>query len=199
MQYNPFTNPFGGLLDREIEQFIVPKFTIDEIESAFFHSNYDIIELKGKKGRGKTMHLKWLNSKLQNAHYLRITAETTLTQVLNIPRPILLLDEIQHLSWKDKIHLFRSNKKVIYSCHHCLLWTKLIPNTKKKQISFHASSPSEIQCIIEKRIFSINPSIQQRKKKSSAFDYNKLHAKYKDDYRSLIQSFYKEYENNEKR
>lgn len=58
-------NPFGGLNKEEIQQAIVSDFDFDSIIELVNSKEPKIIQLVGKKGRGKTLHLKLLGQILK--------------------------------------------------------------------------------------------------------------------------------------
>jgi len=110
-------NPFAGVLEEDLQHVIVPKFNLLDMERQIANGDPQIIEFVGKKGRGKTTHLKCLHQRMNRYPLFMLNAKSDLTEIMNNPSEVVFIDSIHHLNLLDRTRLFKSNKTIIYTTH----------------------------------------------------------------------------------
>ena len=109
-------NPFGGITSEELNEIIVPKSFIPKIKNLIESPTPMVLELVGKKGRGKTTHLIFLQQLFPQFPIVHFTKNNnTLTDNL-FREKIIFLDSIHHLPFQKRIKIYRH-------FDNCLLYT----------------------------------------------------------------------------
>ena len=122
-------NPFGGLNDQEILKVIVPKFNFETLIELLDSKEQLIVEFVGKKGRGKTLHLRCLQLLLNKYPAFYLDKGAQLQEILpyqffekRTSKFIQLWHSIFYNFWKfyAAICCFR-----IWTFMECLFWNCL--------------------------------------------------------------------------
>ena len=183
-------NPFSGIFDKDLAHLIVPKYSIDIIKEMITINAHNVaIELLGKQGRGKTTHLKYYHQLFENYPIFELTKENPLfKEIINHPSEFVFVDSIHHLSFLERIKLFKAKKIIIYTSH----WNRYISTKIAKKplevLKFKSINHKLLQEIITKRVSFYKSSI-----KLTEQDINLLIKKYGDNYRFIINHLYTNY------
>ncbi len=178
-------NPFSGVLDDDIRHILVPRFDIEKMHDKIINSNSMALEFIGKKGRGKTTHLTFLQKLLPEAPLFLLNVQSSVDQILNHHSQTVFVDSIHHLSLADRIQLFKQKKKVIYTTH----WTRkldcFIAKKEHFSIRFKGIDRNTLLKIINKRLeFATIES--QRFTPFSMEQVDPLIKTYGDNYRGIM-------------
>ncbi len=182
-------NPFGGLEDVEILNVIVPKVDLDSIINLINSEDQILIELVGKKGRGKTLHLRCLNLLLEDSSIFYLHKKSNLKDIVQKKSNILLIDSIHHLNLMDRIRLYKTNKKIILTTHVSRKWEYRLAGKPFKIFRFKGIDSVLLKKIIENRIgiasndFSKETNLQED-------EIEQLIKTYHDDYRAILNHLY---------
>ena len=186
-------NPFSGLNADEIFNSIVPEFDFEELKKIIKNQHPITIELIGKKGRGKTTHLKAFHQYLGNQYIFDDLDEFT-KNTSHKTSEIHFIDSIHNLSffkrrslWKDKTTSY------IITNHHSKKLEYVCCNRKFKSFSIGQNKSDQLLKIVNNRItlalrdecnFNINISY-----------ITTLLNKYKNDKRSILNMLFYEFQN----
>ena len=91
-------NPFGGISQEELSNIIVPKKEFNSIISIIQNKKPSIIELVGKKGRGKTTHLIYLQKYFPESSILHLDKKSQFDPSI-LKMNILFIDSIHHFNF----------------------------------------------------------------------------------------------------
>jgi len=111
-------NPFGGLTTEELTKVLVPQIDLRQLLKEVDEKRKVLIEFVGKKGRGKTSHLKMIHA-LSSSSELFLLRRTGVDfgQIYRTDGKILLIDSIHHLSFWQRQQLYKSKQKIILTTH----------------------------------------------------------------------------------
>jgi hypothetical protein len=183
-------NPFSGIFDNELVALIVPKYNIEYIKSILKANHNNVaIELLGKEGRGKTMHLKYYQQELKDYPLFELSIENkSIQQMINNPAEHILIDSIHHLSFWDRIKIFKAKKTIIYTTHQTRYLTCKIVKKPLKKLVFENIDNKTLQEIINKRLIFF-----ENKQFLNSQEINLLIKKHGDNYRFIINNLYTKY------
>ena len=194
VNYSTFDfNPFGGLDDMEIQKVIVPKFDLDSIVDLITQKDQIIIELVGKKGRGKTLHLKYLNLLLDNSTIFYLDSKSKLEDIPSGKSEIVLIDSIHHFNLFDRIKFFKANKKIVLTTHLSRRLEYRLVGKPYKLFKFKGIDAEVLQKIINNRIKIASNDLNNSTKISSR-KVEELIKIYKDDFRGILNHLYDEFQ-----
>lgn len=185
-------NPFGGLNDREILEVIVPKYDFDVLINLLDTEEQIILELVGKKGRGKTLYLRCLYLLLGKYPIFYLDSNSSLKKLLESDAELILVDSIHHLNFFDRIKLFKKKKKIILTTHIRRSLEYRIAGKFFQSRSFKGINRVELKNIIENRITNAGgnsmaePGITMEK-------IDDLIRLYGDDFRAIMSHLFDEY------
>ncbi len=111
-------NPFCGVLDEDLNQIIEPRFDLGQLAEKIKKTSNLAIEFFGKKGRGKTTHLRALYQITENASLHLLKAKSKANQILDTPSQIVFIDSSHYLSFTDRIRILKHKKVVISTTHY---------------------------------------------------------------------------------
>lgn len=181
-------NPFCDIEDLKIDKFIIPIFELKEVQG-----NHNVIELIGKKGRGKTTHLKWISQELLVPFY-RIDNKTNLSHIIKSIDPIIIIDEIDRLHYFQRRKLFLSNKQIIIGTRFSKRWELFLIKKKIKSIQIKGINTTKLKQLVFKRLTNFEKqNVDISKHLLSKQDLQELIKTNKDDYRKIINNLFKKY------
>jgi energy-coupling factor transporter ATP-binding protein EcfA2 len=183
-------NPFSGIFDNELAVLIVPKYDVEYIKLILKTKHNNVaIELLGKEGRGKTTHLKYYKQQLKDYPLFELSAENrSIQQIINHPSECVMIDSIHHLSFRERIQLFKAKKVIIYTTHHTRYFACKIAKKPLKQLIFKNIDNKILQEIVNKRL-----AFFENKQLLNNIEINALINKYGDNYRFIINNLYTKY------
>lgn len=187
-------NPFAGVLDHEVNHTIVPRFSVAEILSQIENNSSIAIEFLGKQGRGKTTHLIWLQQQLQNYPIFHLEKGAKLSEIVQHNSNIVFVDSIHHLSFKERIQLFKSKKAVIYTTHYTRKVSCLLAQKPMKTIRFKGIDTKTLGKIIQNRLLLAQNETSMQQTTFSESELKKIIQKYGDNYRGIINKLYENYQ-----
>jgi len=194
IQGNPHFNynPFGGLSDKELNGILLPKFDLKDIANQLRTTPSTVIEFVGKKGRGKTSHLRMLSYELPEAALFLLDDKSTVAEIEQSESSILLIDSIHHISVLDRKKLFKLPKAILFTTH----WSKRIElfcaNQALKSYSFKGIDIKNLKRIIENRITQAIPQGQPFTLNADYLD--RMISKHGDHYRGIINELYHQFQ-----
>ena len=146
-------NPFGGLKESEIVDVIVPSINLDLLIESLNSSSEIIIELVGKKGRGKTLHLRYLKLIFPDCPIFFLNKNFIAKDaLLQHKSDIILIDSIHHLNFLDRIKLFKTRKKIILTTHTSRKWEYRMARKPFEIFRFKGIEQSTLKDIIYNRL-----------------------------------------------
>lgn len=186
-------NPFGGLDKKEIKDAIVPRISANSFLELLNSSDQIIIELVGKKGRGKTLHLKYLHQVLNDYPIYLLNNNSNADEVLSTESNIVFVDSIHHISLLDRLKLYSTRKKIILTTHISRKWEYKIARKHFKSIQFNGIDKATLKTIICNRI-----NIASGKNESNIMipesKLDELIKIHKDDFRGILNHLYEEFQ-----
>lgn len=186
-------NPFSGVLQEDLEAIIVPKFNTTLLISKIQSPGGLAIEFLGKKGRGKTTHLIYLQQVLQEYPIFLLKVGSSVVEIIKDASPIVFVDGIHHLSFKDKILLFKTKEKVIYTTHWSRKLTCFIAKKDLYSIAFKGIDVGILKEILNKRLLLASAVKLNTEMLFNDKEVTMLIKKYGDDYRGIINYLYEYY------
>ena len=144
-------NPFGGLTDEEIGQSIVPRACCDEICDWIESGAPGIVELAGRKGRGKTTHLVYLHT-LYPAYPIFLLRAGAAPEIGKVPAgSLIFIDSIHHLPLATRLRLYR-RYRLILTTHLRRAWEYRLAGLPYRSFSFRGLQEEELVRIIQQRV-----------------------------------------------
>ena len=188
-------NPFAGVHHDDIDKIIVPRFKLKELMDEIRGNSFGHVEFKGKKGRGKTTHLIWLHSHLNQYPIYLLDGNSNEEELLNDPSEVLFIDSIHHLSVRTRIKLFRSKKTIIYTTHLSRRAELKLAGQKVKVIRFKGIDEDTLTSILKKRLLLASVGPSQSYDLINSTTVTSLIRSFGDDYRGIINGLYDQYQN----
>jgi len=189
-------NPFAGVDKEHIEDVIVPQFDIQAIVEKIRRKEDLIIELVGKQGRGKTMHLTYLQQHVPEFPIYYLTAETNYySQILNDAAEIVFIDSIHHLNLFQRNNIFKTKKIVIFTTHYRRKHEYLLAGKSSLTIKFRGINKKILKQLVLKRLQQA--STEDSNITVSDTELEHLISKYNDNYRGIMNSLYDKYQSYE--
>lgn len=194
MKKNYHFNPFAGVLDQEINHTIVPRFSISEMVSYIANNDSLAIEFIGKQGRGKTTHLIWLQQQLSKYPLFQLDKNSNVKEILEHDAEVVLVDSIHHLSFKERIQLFKTKRVVIYTTHYTRKLSCVLTQKKMKVIRFKGIDTKILRKIIDNRLLLAQNGAQVQQVTFNESELKDMIKKYGDNYRGIINKLYENYQ-----
>ncbi|MEM6685533.1 MAG: hypothetical protein AAF617_07020 [Bacteroidota bacterium] len=194
LKSNYHFNPFAGVLDVEVKHTIVPRFSIAEIVTEIETKQSIAIEFLGKHGRGKTTHLIWLQQQLPQYPIFQLGKTANYTEVLQHVSEVVFVDGIHHLSFKERVQLFKTKRVVVYTTHFTRKLACLFAQKKQKVIRFKGIDTHTLQQIITNRLALAQTDFREPTAHFSESELQKLINRYGDNYRGIINNLYENYQ-----
>lgn len=185
-------NPFGGISDHELTSILLPKYDLTQIAQELKENPRSIIQFVGKKGRGKTSHLRMLQYELPDAALFLLDRNSSINEINQCTATILLIDSIHHIPVWQRHKLFKQHRAMLFTTH----WSKqpefLLARRPYKSYYFKGINTTQLQTIVERRITkamsSNDPVILNT-------DYlQQLVKKHGDHYRGILNELYRQFQ-----
>ena len=190
MNYN--FNPFSGVFDSDIEKTLVPIFNYKKIQKLIVGKEPIAIEFLGKQGRGKTSHLIYLHQRLSEFPIFMLNSGDNANDIFKHKSEVVFVDSIHHLSFLERVRLFKSKQVVVYTTHYSRKIDCSIAKKKIKSIRFKGITIEFLKEIITKRLY-----LASNNKTKNDFSDNELRElinKFGDNYRGIINYLYEKYQ-----
>lgn len=184
-------NPFQGLTPYEIHQVIRPRPETSMIMDTIQNNQSMIIQLYGKKGRGKTTHLTYLHQLFPYYPFYRLDTNFD----FKIPdTKVLFIDSIHHLTFRQRLHLYQNIPTIILSTHHHRWFEFKLAKRFYQTVYFRGLQLTDLITILNQRI-----ELAVDKKEKDFVKIQPLLAaqflkKYGDDLRGIINHLYDQFE-----
>ncbi len=187
-------NPFGGITPNELRNIIVPKSHFEKIKSLISDSSPTIIELVGKKGRGKTTHLTYLQQYFPEHPILHLTLHNNTFPKEYFEHKIVFVDSMHHLSFRKRIEIFKKIDKVILTTHITRFLEYKYARRAYQSFYFKGLEKEVLVTVIENRIrlALLTPNVEKIHINES-FLYQLMH-KFGDDFRGILNHLYENFE-----
>jgi len=186
-------NPFGGLKDEELRVVLSERYDLSEIVKEVEAGENLIIEFIGKKGRGKTTHLRRLSQLLPESFYFNPDIQSV--SEIKIDYPVILLDSFHKLSLFQRQSLMKQHQGVIIHTDHFSRFAEyFFCNKKWKTYLFKGLDINVLGAIVKQRIKVVNPNIDQY----LLIDKEQIRLlldAFGDDYRGILNFLYTAYRN----
>ncbi len=182
-------NPFGGITEEDILDCIVPKYPLEEWIKLLNNDQPIILQFVGKKGRGKTTHLRLLYQLVDNADIFFLNKNEKLP-IIQSTKEIVFIDSIHHIPIKQRLQLWKNeSKSYIITTHVKRNLEFHFTNRLFKTYKFKGITEQILENIIRHRVvLSSNLEEQSIKINQELIQY--LIKKYKDDIRSILNFLY---------
>lgn len=186
-------NPYGGITEEDLAKVLIPKIDFQQLLKDVELSNGILIEFVGKKGRGKTSHLKMINQLYpSSALFLLNSKSKQFKEIYESEKEVLLIDSIHHLTILERLKLYRSKRKIILTTHISRFWEYKLVKSTYQTYRFKGIERSHLSKIIRRRLLLAAEPNQEVIIDVKAMD--SLVSRYKDDYRSILHHLYKNFE-----
>lgn len=184
-------NPFGGLDNDENDFVFQPEIDFKEIKKLLKNNSAITIELIGRKGRGKTIHLRALSNYITDSEFVQLTP-TNKVFTSNTNKTVYIIDSIHHLTlakrlglWKQKDHTF------IISTHISKRLEFISTGRKYKSYKIGQNSKEDLKLLIQKRIALASDIQNYQAVELNPLILADLCKKYKSDKRAILTNLYK--------
>ncbi|MFD0962647.1 hypothetical protein [Pseudofulvibacter geojedonensis] len=183
-------NPFGGLDDDENNFVLQPEIDFKEVEELLKDNSAITIELVGRKGRGKTSHLRALSNYIKDCEFIQLST-TNKAFSTNTKKSIYIIDSIHHLKLTNRLSLWRQkNNSFIISTHISKKLEFISTGRKFKSYKIGQNSKEDLKLLIQKRIaLASNINNFHDIDLNNTFLEN-LSAKHKSDKRAILTNLY---------
>jgi len=186
-------NPFSGILEDDIEKILVPKFNLNNIIHKISKTNSLAIEFIGKQGRGKTTHLVYLQKQLEEFPIFLLNHNSSSIDIINNKANIIFVDSIHHLSFFDRVKIFKEKKVVIYTTHWSRKIECFLAGKNNYSIKFRGINEELLLKILNKRIKLASDERFEARQFNSK-EIKLLIKKFGDNYRAIINHLYEKYQ-----
>jgi len=186
-------NPFAGIDKEDIKHVIILRFDVRLIVEKIRSEEKLLIELVGKKGRGKTTHLTYLQQHTSEFPIYFLNARNNYYQeILNDMSDVVFIDSIHHLYLFQRINVFRVKRIVIFTTHYSRKHEYMMLNKASLKIKFKGIDKETLKQLVIKRL-------QQASKDTMTTTVNdaeleRLILEYKDDYRAIVNHLYDKFQ-----
>lgn len=185
-------NPFGGISDQELTSILLPKYDLTQIAKRLKEDPRTIIQFVGKKGRGKTSHLRMLQYELPDAALFLLDRNSSINEINQCTATTLLIDSIHHIPLRHRHQLFKQHRAILLTTHRSKQSEFLIARRPYKSFYFKGIDIKQLQTIVERRItkamHSNDPVILKT-------DYlQQLVKKHGDHYRGILNELYQKFQ-----
>lgn len=182
-------NPFGGLSDEELFEVLVPNPNVDNIVNDINGPKQLVIELVGKKGRGKTSHLKYIRKLCGTADLFELSAKKKhIKELFAKSRDLVFVDSIHHLSFLDRLKLYKLNSKLVVTTHTSRVVEYALAGVSYSSYKFKGISKDQILTIVRRRMELAQKN--RAKLKIDEIEIDSLLRQHNDDFRAILKSLY---------
>ena len=188
--YNPFS-----VVDLEcVEDAIIPQVDMDKIRSILGQTSSCHIQLVGKKGRGKTTHLKWISNHFPEypIHFLNAKSDTS--RLISLPSDVIFIDSIHHMSFLQRLALFKAKKNVIFTTHVSRKLECALSKKSMHSIPCRGIDRDSLKSLLNRRLELASKGRIGEHDVFTDEQVDGLMKKYKDDYRAMIYHLYDKFQ-----
>jgi len=186
-------NPFGGISDSELALVIIPHSFTNEIQGLIQKKGKLIIELVGAKGRGKTSHLKLIQQQNPTAPIFLLSNAKKFDSIRLIESNLIFIDSIHHLSFRQRLILFKQNRTIVLTTHSRRFLEYKIAGAAYKSYPFKGINPKKLKTILQNRIgLATNTPPNQIILDQSRI--TKLIQQFNDNYRGILNYLYENFD-----
>ncbi len=190
----PTINPFGGLTEEENLQTLVPQFDLDEIQQLIQNPEPKIIEFYGRKGRGKTTHLRALHQRFPEQPIVFLNKQKKDFNFEEWDDPILFVDSIHYLNPIRRHSLYKTFSTILLTSHWCRKIEYKLAAKPSYHFRFGRKNFRDLEAIVEKRIKEICPQSAQVEIPRETL--RQQFRKHGDNYRLTLNSLYDDFNKN---
>ena len=190
-------NPFGGLSMKEIPSVINPEKHLIELRNLLQNSDPLILELTGKKGRGKTTHLKLLHKYFPNSKMFQLEkGRNFFKEIMEAKSNLLFIDSIHHLNIFQRLKVYQMPKQIVFSTHLTRSFENIFSHNKFISFKIKGISSNYLMEMIKNRVkIAATGSIDTNQIILNKELIEKLMSKYGDDYRGILRELYVNFSN----
>lgn len=189
-------NPFSGITDCELYQTLVPKYNLEAIAHEIKNTPKIIIEFAGKRGRGKTTHLKHLHQVFfPTAPLSVIKVKSQYKELQKQPKKLVFIDGIYHLTLFQRLKIYKAFNKIVLTTHQTRWSEYKITQRIHKSYRFKELDLETLKTIIKKRLDLTVVTAPKEKYILDEAYLRKLLQHYGDDIRSILNTLYKDFQN----
>ncbi|WP_298541737.1 hypothetical protein [uncultured Aquimarina sp.] len=147
-----FHNPFGGISDEELIEVIDPKYSFEELTETLNQNKPIIVQFVGKKGRGKTIHLRALYQLASNSK-IYILDRNNHRNITNPDNLNIFIDSVHHIPLRKRLQLWRqTNTSYVITTHFPRNLEFFFCKRKYKTFYFNEITSEKLEVIIKKRV-----------------------------------------------
>ena len=180
-------------MEDDIEKILVPKFDVNQLISRINESDSLAVEFLGRKGRGKTTHLIYLQKQMPDCPIFFLDKNSSFAEIINSKANIVFIDSIHHLSVVERLRLFRDKEIVIYTTHWSRKMECLLAGKTNLSIKFRGINEEVLLEILNKRL-ELATIDYNKQEVITLKEVNLLIKKYGDNYRGIINHLYQNYQ-----
>ena len=188
-------NPFSGVLDQEITQLLVLRFDISWLMRDIEEEKPVIVEFRGKKGRGKTSHLKYLSQHFSKYPLYDLKEYSNFEEILHERSDVIFIDSIHHLRFSQRLKLYKSGKLLVFTTHVSRRLEGIIARRKIRSVTFRGLDSELLKEIIIKRIRLAMVNSEQVEIRVQESALRKMIRKYGDNVRAIMNNLYDKFQN----
>lgn len=187
-----FHNPFGGIDDEELLEIITPQYDVEEWVQLLNKPEPIIIQFVGKKGRGKTTHLRALYQILTDADIYLLECNTK-NPIKNKPKRSTFIDNSHLLSWNKRLQLWsNANTSYVITTHYSRSLEFYFCKRAFKTYYFKGITPEKLKIIIKKRVSQFS-YLAYTEVKVNEIILQQLIVTFGDDIRGILNFLYDQY------
>lgn len=182
-------NPFGGLTDEQLPGIVQPRPFMPEVRAAIQAGKRRAVQFIGRKGRGKTTHLRLLAGEFPEGSLHLLPRYSSAEYLLADPSELLFVDSIGHLSFAEQRALFRKEAVIVFTTHVSRWVACRSVGMPLQSHRFRGLTAEEMTSIIRARTQGamIDPDEQWEVDEAAV---SALVRKFRDDYRGLLNHLY---------
>jgi len=187
-----FHNPFGGISDEELLEVIIPKYDLEKSIELLSRPEPIILQFVGKKGRGKTTHLRALHQMLIDADIYLLDNHSS-HFIKNKPEQLTFIDNTHLLSWKKRLQIWKNiNTSFVITTHRSRNLEFYFCKRVYKTYYFEGITPEKLETIIKKRVTQFS-CLAYTDIKVNEVILQQLIVKFGDDIRGILNFLYDQY------
>jgi len=190
-------NPFGGLSIEEIPKVINPEKHLSQLSIYLQNSGPLTLELSGKKGRGKTTHLKLLHKYFPHGNiFLLEKGKNFFREIMDDKADLIFIDSIHHLNILQRLKIYSLQKQIAYTTHFTRRFEGHFFNKKFISCKIGGISFTNLNDMIKNRVkIAATASSDTNQIILNTELVKKLISKYGDDYRGILRELYVNFSN----
>lgn len=185
LNFKLYYNPFGGICDEELSEIILEKYPVREWIDLIHRKQPIIIQFSGKKGRGKTTHLRYLYQFIDQADIFFLDRNKK-PPLINSSKKVIFIDSVHHIPMKQRFTLWRNkNTSYIITTHVKRNLEFHLAKRAFKTYEFKGISEQILEAIILQRI-TLSSDLDKKEIIINPEVVNYLIKKYNDDFRGIL-------------